>query len=527
MKIFKYIMFPFLVMLAGACQATVNKDALSRQCGSICPVQVGCPAGATGPCAIFNCIIAQQATFNTLTTQCLTVNGNLTVQDNVQVAGDVIVEEDVFVFGDECIAGDLQVGQTVTIGGDTLIEGNLTVNDGAFINKQLTVNGDETINGSLNVTVNANINQNITVGGTGTVGGLLTAAGGLSVFNGVTINTGGLIILSGGASINGNVLITGNQTVDDLEILGNLTVQENAFFNGCTTTVNGTLITNGPVIMNRGLTIASGDEIIDTGDLTIDVGNLTVGGSSTFNGPVVANNGATINNGLTVFGGQTIATGDLVVATCGNVTIGGNLTVNGTITSPSRAILASLVLTDTTNSTSPTTGTLIVNGGVGIAQDLWIGGSEFFSNVFTQGGIPSPFNYYEETCHTMAFRFDGNPNPVFVNIAIVRVGALVNLLIPAMVFGPGIGLVETVPGWELPSRFRPFCTVRGAASTIVFDGMGQLGEFEVRPDGTIIFGLPGPLLGPQPITSGTMVQVDINTITYNVVNCGGCTTQML
>lgn len=523
---FILILFSFLYSIPTIAAPKENVKMFTRQggCGTICPTNVSCPVTASGPCGIFSCITADNASFGTLTASCETINGNLTVNDNMSIGDDLFVENDAIIFGDECIEGDLGVGGNTTIGGNTLIEGSLTVLDGAIINGPLTVNGPETINGSLTVTGDETLNQNLIVGGAGTINGLLSANGGLQVFNGATINSGGLVVNSGGANIVGDVTITGTQTVDNLDVLGNLTVSENTFLNGCVTTVNGDLVANGPVVMNRGLTIASGNEVIASGDLILSLGNLTVGGSSLFGGPITANSGATFNEGLTVLGGGTIAAGNFAVSNCGNMTIGGNLTVNGTITSPSPAQLARLLITDTTNSTSPDTGALVVNGGVGIAQDLWLGGSEYFANVANEGGVPSPFNYYEETCVTMAFQFDAGLPATFVQVQIVRVGSLVNLLIPAMTLnqGAGFGDVHTLPGWELPPRFRPACPVRGASSTIIHDGIGELGEYEVRPDGTIIFGLPGPVLGPQPFTSGTPVMVDINTITYNILDCG-CT----
>ena len=104
-----------------------------------------------------------------------------------------------------------------------------------------------------------------------------------------------------------------------------------------------------------------------------------------------------------------------------------------------------------------------------------------------------------------------------VDVGIVRIGNLVNLLLPIMIFGSGADTVHSIT--QLPPRFAPSCVVRGAASTII-NNTSQLGEFEVRPDGTIIFGLPGPLLGPQPFIAAAGAQVDINTITYNRLNCG-------
>lgn len=186
--------------------------------------------------------------------------------------------------------------------------------------------------------------------------------------------------------------------------------------------------------------------------------------------------------------------------------------------------MGSLTLTNTTNSTSPTTGTLIVNGGVGIGEDLWIGGSEYFANVTTQGGTPSPFNYYEETCFTT--RFIAGVASATVTIGIVRIGSIVNLLIPAFTMsttqaGEVISTAGFSGGPTLPARFIP-CLARGASSTIIYNNgtlTGQLGEWEVDSLGNITFGLPGTALGPQPITSTVPVQVDATTITYNILGC--------
>ena len=542
MKIIKWYMFLLFLsslnILSQTQTSFIDADLVTRACpGGVCsPCSAGfCPSsficppngtnggggtGSSGDCATFCCINTQTLNVtNTLNVTCENVSGNLTVGGSVLVGGSLIVEGESDFKGDVCAEQNLTVADNATIGGDATIAGELDVNGGVFINGPVVINGTGIINGDLIVSLNEVINGNLTVNGSGVIGGLLTAAGGLSVYNGETINNGGLVILSGGANISGDVVINGNETVDDLEVLGNLTVDENAFFNGCNTTVNGTLTTNGPVIMNKGLNIISGNEIIQTGDLTLNVGNLTVGGQSVFNGPVTANNGATINNGLTVFGGQTIATGNLTIANCGNATIGNTLNVTNQIVSPSAATLFSLLLTDTTNSTSPATGALVVNGGVGIAQDLWMGDSIFFQQVTREGGDPDPLNYYEESCFEMTFEY--NADTTLVTIQVVRIGNLVNLLIPTMFLDPSAAPDTVHSITQMPERFRPFCIVRGAASTVVND-VSQLGEYEVNPDGNIIIGLPGAALGPQPFASAITVQVDINTITYNRLGCG-CT----
>lgn len=504
--------------------------APTRACATtVCPNSFVCPTtvvvnGNNNPNAVTNCanfccvnVTNSQTVNGTLSVTCEQISGNLTVGGSVNIEGSLIEEGNADFRASVCIGQDLTVGQNVTIGGNQTVDGGLNVNNGAFINGALVVNGDETVNGNINISQNEILNGNLLVDGAGTINGLLSANGGLVVTNGEVINGGGLVVACGGASITGDVTIEGNQSVDDLDVLGNVIVDENAFFNGCSTTVNGALTANGPVTMNRGLTIASGSETITSGDLTLNSGNLTVGGQSVFNGPVTANSSATIRNGLTVFGGQTISTGNLTIANCGNLTIdGGNLSVGEFITSTSRASLFQLLLTDTTNSTSPQTGTLIVGGGAAIGLDLWIGGSEFFQQVVREGGTPSPFNYYEETCFPVSFSFAGQTT--VVQVQAVRVGNLVNLIVPVLTWPLG-GVSRVVSVTQIPARFAPGCVVRGAASTIV-NNVSQLGEFEVAPDGTIIFGIPGPALGPQAFNATAAPLVDINTITYNRLTCG-------
>ena len=133
--------------------------------------------------------------------------------------------------------------------------------------------------------------------------------------------------------------------------------------------------------------------------------------------------------------------------------------------------------------------------------------------------------------------FEYNANSETVNVQVVRVGSIVNLYIPNMIF-PSAAAADTVHAiTSMPTRFIPACTVRGAASTVLSDNCvagsstncSCLGEFEVNPLGFIIIGIPGgtiapAALGPQPFTSATTAgaQVDINTITYNLHGSCAC-----
>lgn len=557
----------------------------SGQTKSICPpcVSLTCPipspTGATA-CTGPECFCTPEtiATFC-----CLNVNnvatsfGNLAVGNEV-ITGDVlvglnahfrdglIVEEDANFSNNVCIGSDKHVEGNADIDGFVVILGDLLVEAGGLsVSGPTIINGNDFINGSLSITGNQNVTGTITVGSTAQFNGPLivtgvsgpsgttgaSGTGQVIVTNGSTIS-GGLIIVnpSGctgctGAFINGNVCVVGNTVANNVDVEGTLTVDELATLNNVFVATGSTLITNGPVIMNDGLTI-TGDEIMQSGSKFVG-GNLSVNGSSNFESPVFINEGATIANGLTVHDGSTV---DSLAIPNGSLFVSGTLDVNGSITSNTGlSTLSSLTLTDTTNSLCPSgpEGALIVLGGAGIGasgrigRDLWLGGSEYFALTEAEGGIPTSFDYYEESCFSTAFTWAGltvTP-PASVMVKAIRVGNIVNLKIPSVIINnPGAHIDVITSTTPIPDRFRPFTTVRGAASTIVSNARlgtgptgvtGSLGEYNVSPAGVITFGYPasqsGPLgllsnaLGPQRIVSSDFVQKDIDTITYNINSC--------
>lgn len=515
----------------------------------------GCTGPAcTGTCrpnliAEFCCLnISQSETIRgSITANTEEISGNLGVSGNADFKSDLIVQGNGNLQGNACIGGDLNVNDNVSIGGFEVILGSLTVNSSVTIDRSLVINADQTINGNLTVTGNSDIGGDLTVRCVATFAGLLTGNGGatgagpsLNVFNGSIINNGLIILNTGctaptgpdfctGIIANGNMCIVGNEMITgDLTVNRELTIDNNATFNG-TFNTTGTLITNSIVTINDGITIENGDEIITAGDLNLiaSTGILEVGGQTIFQGTVSANNGAIINNGLTVENGQTVPIGNYNVPQ-GSVTVEGSITVGGTITSNTgQSQLNGLTITSTENalcSTGPAA--LVVNGGVGIAKDLWKENCEFFANVEAEGGTPGCLEYYEESSYTTSFIWGGltvNP-PISATIRIVRVGNIVNLYIPEIIYNnPGVHIDVITSTNPLPARFRPSSTIRGASSTIIYndindeDLVGVLGEYDISPAGTITFGLAGPdALGPQRIVSDGLVYVDINSITYNI-----------
>lgn len=575
MKIFNYLIAFGLICTLSTYTKAEKKQKIQGPVSRACPIcpDFSCPTapftgttgttgftGFTGPCTTANASqLCCLDVLNNITVQgpiraeCITVSNQLNVSGNTDIKDSLIVNGLSTFVDDVCMEHNLSVLGEMNVSGNVGVFGRVTVDEGAIIygttgpsvsgvtgvtGPALQVLGNETVTGALAVAGNQTVGQNLNVGCAATVIGLLTASGSLTVNNGSTIFSGPFIISNVGASINNTLCINGNETVSGSVTTNGITVDGNASFNNFTINPSGSLITNDAVVFNDGLTIASGDEIINAGNLTITAGDLIVSlGTTTFDSKITANGGASISGGLTVSGGQSNSVGNLDVSV-GNAFLSGDVTVNGSITGGT-GTLARVTLTDSTNSLSPQSGTLVVDGGVGVSKDTWVGGSIFFPNsTFGPGspgitgaatvGVPTAFNYYEESCFATPFTWGGltvNP-PESVLIRAVRLGNIVNLIIPSIEYdNPGTHIDVVTSANALPVRFRPFTTVRGASSTIIYSAIspsgvtGVLGEYDVSPAGTITFGLAGSALGPQRIGSNNFVIVDANTITYNVDGC--------
>jgi hypothetical protein len=514
--------------------------------GVVC-IGTGC-SSCTGAIATLCCInIPNNVVINAfLTANDQNVLGNLNVGLNSDIKGQLTVETNAQFASNACMEANLGVGQNALFERSAVVLGDLTVDTATTVDEFLIVNNNETVNGPLMINGPVGIDGNLIENCNATISGLVTASGPLIVYNGQTINDGGLSVLYTGptgasghtgpvtVNINGDVDMLGTETVSNsVFVTADLTSDQNTTLNNVTT--NGTLTTNGAVIANDGITIASGDHILNAGSLAINAGILTVNGSTNFESLFTANQGAVMEN-ITVNGGQNIPIGNLTI-TSGSANFAGTLTTQGTIIGAGASTLDELTLTDTIDSVSPTTGTLVVMGGVGIAQDLWLGQNQYFADV-SPLGIPAPLNYYEETIFSTGFIFGGqtvNPS-TSVAIRIVRVGDIVNLIIPEIIYpNPGAHIDVISSTIPLPAQFRPTSTVRGASSTIISNNpgstpavVGALGEFNVDPSGIITLGLAGdstaslglPIgIAPQRIASTDYVEADINTITYSVASC--------
>jgi hypothetical protein len=330
-----------------------------------------------------------------------TTNATLATSTNsgaVQVAGGLGV-------GQIYIAQTTNATSTTTgsliVSGGTSIAGNLYVGGNVVYtgsNNSSTVESTSTSTGALIIAGGTGIAKNLYVGGNIVSSDIYT---GLSTVNSTSTTTGSLI-LNGGASIAGNLYVGGNvvysgsnnsSTVDStststgsLILSGGIGVAKQAHIGNTLTIHNITTGTNScslNVNTSGALTINSSGNICNF-DVTDQVSiNATTNTSSTNVGALIIAGGIGIAKNLYVGGNENIS-GNLGVS--GNIGISGNMQVSGSGSVASLSV-ASLSINDTTNSTSSTTGALIMSGGAGISKNLYVGGNLNVAGSVSYGSL--------------------------------------------------------------------------------------------------------------------------------------------
>ena len=223
-----------------------------------------------------------------------------------------------------------------------------------------------------------------------TVNNALTGTASISMSGGVLFNpanqnivlqpsgTGTVVINPGNAGNIDNVNIGSNTPKNG--IFTNLQATTQIFVQSATdstSTQTGAVVVTGGVGIGKNLTVGGNLSLAGaggqaTGNIAagnISATNLTISGQSIFS--TTTNSTSTTSGALIIAGGVGIAQ-DLV--------LGGNLVFSG---QGNALVVQSLKVTTSTNSTSTTTGGVVITGGIGIGGDLWLGGQIHFSG---QGG---------------------------------------------------------------------------------------------------------------------------------------------
>tara|TARA_Y100001937_G_scaffold54425_1_gene75078 strand:- start:1212 stop:4934 length:3723 start_codon:yes stop_codon:yes gene_type:complete len=225
---------------------------------------------------------------------------------------------------------------------------------------QLKVSGISTFTGQTN---HSTINASSTVTGTA----FHTGAEGSAIR--VTSNT-----ISGPATITLDPAGVGDNT-------GKVVIAGDLQIDGTTTTVNSTTMT----VDDKNLVLGSGaanDAAADGGGITIESGS----GNKTFVFQDTGDNLGSSEN-LNVASGKAYKVNNVSVL---NATTLGSSVVNSSLTSVGNLttldVTGATNLNATTQSTSNTTGALIVDGGVGVAKNVNVGGALDVDGQITSGG---------------------------------------------------------------------------------------------------------------------------------------------
>jgi fibronectin-binding autotransporter adhesin len=296
----------------------------------------------------------------------------------------------------------LQSNKTFTVGtGLTSLGGALTVTGITTLNGNLSVSGSNTVTiGSGTLTSGGILNLTLGTGSTSTTTGTLKVAGGVGITENLFI--GGTGNFSGITSCTSGIGST-NTTTGALRVTGGVGITENLFVGG-TLNVSGTGLTSlGGALTVAGLTTLNGNlSVSGSNTVTIGTGTLTSGGilnltlgtgsTNTTTGTLRVAGGAGITENVFIGGtlnvigtGLTSLAGALTVT--GITTLNGNLSVSGsnTVTIGTGTLTSGGILNLTlgTGSSSTTTGTLRVAGGVGITENLFVGGTSNVTGVGT------------------------------------------------------------------------------------------------------------------------------------------------
>jgi hypothetical protein len=187
-------------------------------------------------------------------------------------------------------------------------------------------------------------------------------------------------------------LLSGTLTVDratdlntSLNVDGPTDLNSRLFVNNASPTkLTGTLRVDGISDFNAAFNVNNASPTVLTGLLTVNKNAL-------FNQQVLLDN-ATLQSTSTTTGGLVVSGG---FGLGGNLNVGGISKFGGPV-----AFAAAVNITDETESTNLTTGALIVSGGLGLAKRLNVGGGVLFSSTLGITGITNLNNTTQSTANS-------------------------------------------------------------------------------------------------------------------------------
>jgi len=328
---------------------------------------------------------------STGTGQALLVAGGVGVAANL-VAGKVITADQTAATsggaGSLQIAGGAYVANNIYVGGGTQStgtqNGSLVVSGGVGISQNLNVGGTAYITGDLYVDgTNFIVNKNIIATGdstltlsTGSTSSVLATGAGLQIGNTATPyiswlydgignwkSSGGIISSSTIYASSGSLAT--NTLTGAIQVLGGVGINGNIYVAGNGASASSSSVASQSIVINTNGIGVTGNSYFAS--------NVGIGGAY---GLGVTNNigvgNQVIISGTSAVGSTSSISSQALVVTANGMAINGASNINGAL-----SISGLTQITNTTNSTAFGNGALTVLGGVGIAQNLTVGGTIF------------------------------------------------------------------------------------------------------------------------------------------------------
>jgi len=254
--------------------------------------------------------------------------------------------------------------------GNTLAAGTFTSTGAA------TLADDASVGGNLTITGISNLNSNTSVGGTFGVTGVTTLTGGLAANGGITCDTNKFVV----ADTTGNTTIAGTLDVDGKTSVGGAFSSAGVATLSSDATVGGTLGITGATTISSILAVDGAGTNTMAGNLTVtkdvNIGSGLTGGLTLAVGDfkvTEADSTSTLGGTLGVTGATTLSS---TLGVSGTTTCSGTFNSTGTasFTGSTQTASGVVTLTNATGSTSSATGALKITGGVGMQENLYVGG---------------------------------------------------------------------------------------------------------------------------------------------------------
>ena len=359
--------------------------------------------------------------YNTLTTNDLTVTNSATVgvlyanQKSYAIGAEIITTATLGQFGVTSLTAGTDTAVSTSTGGVVVWNTSTlqTVTDrGASTNHAISITDTtpsaSTVQGALTVAGGVGIQGNLYVGQNTVITGNLTVLGTQTIVDSTTTNIVDPV-LDIGTGVDRSALVTTDGLNKGISLHyydTTATTEDNMFIGRDIATGNfivknhyGHSVVNNPEYATSGtyanailgalhLTNTLTSTSTTTGALLVDGGvginkDLYVGGNAFIGGSAVITTGTIGGYGVTNITGGT----DTAVSTATGVVVIWNTSTLQSVTNRGNSTTNSINIFNATQSTGTSTGALTVAGGIGIGQDIYIGGNENLAGNLSIGSF--------------------------------------------------------------------------------------------------------------------------------------------